>query len=147
MAGPHHVVNPEGLAPPVGFAHAVVAAPGRVVCLGGQTGCLPDGSIQATTVVEQFDLAAGNVVAALASCEARPEHLVQLTIYTTAMAAYRASLRGLGEAYRRHLGRHYPAMALIGVGELFDPKALVELVGVAVVPDPVSSPPRHDSSR
>jgi hypothetical protein len=30
-------------------------------------------------------------------------------------------------------------MALIGVAELFDPRALVELVGVAVVPEPDSS--------
>lgn len=133
--GSHRIVNPSGLAPPVGFAHAVAAAPGRLVHLGGQTGCLPDGSITATTVVEQFDQAAANVVAALAACGGRPDHLVQLVIYVTDIAAYRASLRDLGEVYRRHLGRHYPAMALIGVGELFDPKALVELVGVAVVPE------------
>lgn len=133
--GPHRIVNPEDLAPPVGFAHAVVAGSGRVVCLGGQTGCLPDGSIVARTLAEQFDRAAGNVAAALAAAGGRPEHLVQLTIYTTDMGAYRASLPELGSAYRRHLGRHYPAMALLGVSELFDPDALVELIGVAVVPE------------
>ncbi|MQA85594.1 MAG: RidA family protein [Streptosporangiales bacterium] len=113
----------------------MVAAPGRIVCLGGQTGSLPDGSIAAATLAEQFDRAAGNVAAALAAAGGRPEHLVQLTVYTTDMRAYRASLRDLGLAYRRHLGRHYPAMALFGVSELFDPKALVELVGVAVIPE------------
>jgi enamine deaminase RidA (YjgF/YER057c/UK114 family) len=50
------------------------------------------------------------------------------------MAEYRASLRELGAVYRRHLGRHYPAMALLGVAELFDPAAVVELVATAVIP-------------
>lgn len=131
---PHRIVNPDELAPAVGFAHAVVAASGRVVYLGGQTGSRSDGSITGTTLVEQFDRAAANVASALAACDARPEHLVQLTIYTTDMAAYRASLRDIGAAYRRHLGRHYPATALFGVRDLFDPQALVELLAVAVAP-------------
>jgi enamine deaminase RidA (YjgF/YER057c/UK114 family) len=132
---PHEVVNPPSMAPAVGFAHAVVAAPGRLVLLGGQTAQAPDGSIVGATLVEQWDRAAANLVTALAAVGARPEHLTSLVVYTTDMAAYRASLRPLGEVYRRHLGRHYPAMALLGVAELFDPAALVELVATAVVPD------------
>lgn len=131
---PHEVVNPASMAPAVGFAHAVVAAPGRLVQLGGQTAQAPDGSIVGATVAEQWDRAAANLVTALAAVGARPEHLTSLLIYTTDMAAYRASLRELGPVYRRHLGRHYPAMALLGVAELFDPAALVELVATAVVP-------------
>jgi hypothetical protein len=49
---PHRVVNPEGLAPPVGFAHAVVAAPGRTVYLGGQAAQGPDGQIVGMTLIE-----------------------------------------------------------------------------------------------
>jgi enamine deaminase RidA (YjgF/YER057c/UK114 family) len=132
---PHDIVNPAGMAPAVGFAHAVAAAAGRLVLLGGQTAQAPDGSIVGTTVAEQWDVAGSNLVAALAAVGGRPEHLTALTIYTTRMAEYRASLRELAGVYRRHLGRHYPAMALIGVAELFDPAAVVELVATAVVPD------------
>ena len=135
-ATPHRVVNPEGLAPPVGFAHAVVAAPGRTVYLGGQAAQGPDGAIKGATMAEQFDLAAANLVAALAAAGGVPEHLVSLHVYTTEVAAYRAALAELGAAYRRHLGRHYVATALFEVAGLFDPQALVELVGTAVVPDP-----------
>ncbi|MFL6138428.1 MAG: RidA family protein [Frankiaceae bacterium] len=136
MSGtPHQIVNPPSMAPAVGFAHAVVAAPGRLVMLGGQTAQAPDGSIAGTTLVEQWDRAAANLVTALDAVGARPEHLTSLVICTTDMAAYRSSLPEIGEAYRRHLGRHYPAMALIGVRELFDPAALVELVATAIVPD------------
>jgi enamine deaminase RidA (YjgF/YER057c/UK114 family) len=132
---PHRVVNPEGLAPPAGFAHAVVAAPGRTVYLGGQAAQGPDGRIVGDGIVEQFELAAGNLVAALAAAGGTPEHLVSLHIYTTDVDAYRAGLGELGAAYRRHLGRHYVATALFEVAGLFDPQALVELVGIAVIPD------------
>jgi enamine deaminase RidA (YjgF/YER057c/UK114 family) len=134
MTTPHRVVNPAGLAPPAGFAHAVVAAPGRTVYLGGQAAQTADGRIAGATLVEQFEVAAGNLVAALAAAGGAPEHLVSLHIYTTEIGAYRASLGELGAAYRRHLGRHYVATALFEVAGLFDPQALVELVGIAVVP-------------
>ena len=132
---PHRVVNPEGLAPPVGFAHAVVAAPGRTVYLGGQTAQGPDGAIRGATLAEQFELAAANLVAALAAAGGGPQHLVSLHVYTTEADVYRATLGELGAVYRRHLGRHYVATALFEVAGLFDPAAKVELVGVAVVPD------------
>jgi enamine deaminase RidA (YjgF/YER057c/UK114 family) len=132
---PHELVNPPDLAPPVGFSHAVVAAPGRVVYLGGQAGIRPDGSIDPdTTLIEQFDLALANLVTTLRAAGAGPEHLVTLTVYATDAEQYRKDLRELGSIYRRHLGRHYPAMAFFEVKGLFDPVALVELTGVAVVP-------------
>jgi enamine deaminase RidA (YjgF/YER057c/UK114 family) len=92
------------------------------------------------TLIEQFDLAAGNLVAALAAAGGAPEHLVSLHVYTTEVAVYRAALAELGAAYRRHLGRHYVATALFEVAGLFDPAAKVELVGIAVVPDREEQP-------
>ena len=62
------------------------------------------------------------------------DDLVSLQVFVTDLAAYRASMRELGSVWRAHFGRRYPAMAVLGVTELFDPKALVELVGVAVIP-------------
>ncbi len=135
MTGPHRIVNPAGLAPPSGFAHAVVAAPGRTVYLGGQAAQAPDGSIAGRGVVEQFEVAAGNLVTALAAAGGRPEHLVSMQIFVTSAAAWRAALGELGAAWRRHLGRHYPAVSLFEVAGLFDPAAEVELVATAVVPD------------
>jgi enamine deaminase RidA (YjgF/YER057c/UK114 family) len=130
----HEIVNPSSLAEPAGFAHAVVAAPGRTVYLGGQTAQNRAGEIVGTTIAEQFDVAAGNVITALAAAGGKPEHLVSLMIYVTDVPSYRAALAELAPVYRRHFGRHYPAIALLGVAELFDPTALLELVGTAVVP-------------
>jgi enamine deaminase RidA (YjgF/YER057c/UK114 family) len=120
------IVNPPELPDPRGFAHAVV---GRgAVYLGGQIG---DGD----TISEQFDSAAQKIVTALRAAGGEPEHLVSLVVYVTDMNEYRASLHELGEVWRRHFGRRYPAMALIGVSALFEPAAKVELMGVAVLPD------------
>lgn len=131
---PHDIHNPPALLPPVGFSHAVVAVPGRTVYLGGQTGhrsdaTLPDG------LVAQFDQAVANLVTALAAAGGRPEHLTSIQVFVTSAETYRAGAGELGAVYRRHLGRHYPAMALFEVARLFDPDALVELVAIAVVPD------------
>jgi enamine deaminase RidA (YjgF/YER057c/UK114 family) len=131
----HEPVNPPELSPAVGFSHVMVAAPGRTVYLGGQTAQRPDGSIAAETLAEQFDLALANLVTALRAVGGEPEHLVSMTIYTTDAAEYRARLPELGQLYRRHLGKHYPAMAFFEVKGLFDPAALVELVCTAVIPD------------
>jgi enamine deaminase RidA (YjgF/YER057c/UK114 family) len=121
---------------PVGFSHAVVPADGRTVYLAGQTGHRADGALAGDTLVEQFDQALANVVGALAGAGGRPEHLVRVHIYVTDADDYRGRLRALGDAWRRHLGAHYPAVALFEVSGLFDPVARVELVGTAVVPEP-----------
>jgi enamine deaminase RidA (YjgF/YER057c/UK114 family) len=118
------IVNPPDLPEPVGFAHAVVAD--RTIHLGGQIG-------EGETLAEQFDSAAGRIVKAMRAAGAEPDDLVSLVVYTTAIDEYRAATTELGEAWRRHFGRRYPAMALVGVTALMDPKAMVELMGVAVV--------------
>jgi enamine deaminase RidA (YjgF/YER057c/UK114 family) len=118
------IVNPPELPEPVGFAHAVVA--GGAVYLGGQTG-------EGASIVEQFDSAAGKLVTALRAAGGEPDGLVSLVVYTTDIKEYRASTRELGEAWRRHFGRRYPAMALIGVSALLEPEARVELMGVAAL--------------
>lgn len=131
----HRIVTAPGLAEPIGYAHAVVAAPGRTVYLGGQIAQGPDGTVRGDTVVEQFDVAAANLVAALAAAGGRPDDLVSLLVFVTDVAEYRASLGDLGAVWRRHFGTRYPAVALVGVAELFEPEARVELVGTAVVAD------------
>lgn len=131
----HRFLNPAGLAPPVGFSHVALPAPGRLVFLAGQTAHLADGSLAGTTVAEQFTAAAANVVAALAAGGARPADVVWLQIFVTDVDAYHDALKTIGAAYRDAFGAHYPPMALFGVSRLFDPAAMVELMAIAVVPE------------
>jgi enamine deaminase RidA (YjgF/YER057c/UK114 family) len=131
----NEIVTAPELAPPVGYAHAVVgAAGGRTVHLGGQTALGRDGAIRGDTLVEQFDVAAANVLAALRAAGGEPEHLVQMLVFVTDVAEYKASLSELGTVWKRRFGRRYPAMGLFGVTALFDEAARVELVATAVIP-------------
>jgi len=132
--GPHRKINPPTLPPPVGFSHAVVASPGSTVYLGGKAGHRADGVLAGEGLVEQFDQACANVVEALRAAGGGPDHLVSMNIFVTDAETYRSSLGPLGEIYRRHFGRHYPALALFEVTGLFDPAARIELSCVAVLP-------------
>ncbi len=129
------VVNPPEMAKAVGFSHAVVAGPGRTVYLAGQVAFDPDSRVVGDTWVEQFDVAMGNLMTALEGAGARPEHMVWMQIFTVDVPAYRAARAELGPIYQRHMGRHYPAMSLLGLSELADEGALLEITGIAVIPD------------
>ncbi|MCI0424990.1 MAG: RidA family protein [Actinobacteria bacterium] len=132
----HSLFDPEGLPPATGFSYGALSTGGRLLHIAGMTGLASDGSL-AETIVEQFTVASRGVARVITEAGGAPGDLVSLTIYTTDVDLYVASLEPIGVAYREVFGRHFPPMALIGVARLFDPRALVELVGVAVVPDQV----------
>lgn len=129
-----HRINPDGLARPSGFSHAVVAEGTRLVFLAGQTAMDADGAIVPGDVVEQFERALGNLLAALAAAGGTPGQLTSLTVYIVDMDDYRGRARDIGAVWRRLAGRDYPAMAGVGVARLWDPEALVEVQGWAVLP-------------
>jgi len=128
-------VNPPELGRPSGFSHAVVSTPGRLVFLAGQTAYDGTGTIVGDDVVVQFEQALGNLLTALRAAGGGPEHLTSLTIYATDLACYRARGKEIGLIWRRLAGPRYPAMAAIGVSELWDNAALIEVQGVAVIAD------------
>jgi enamine deaminase RidA (YjgF/YER057c/UK114 family) len=125
-------VNPADLAPPSGFAHAVVGT-GTFVFLAGQTALDREGRIAGEGVVEQFEIALSNLLASLREAGGRPDQLASLTVYIVDMDDYREHAREIGDVWRRLVGRDYPAMAGIGVARLWDSDALVEVQGVAIV--------------
>jgi enamine deaminase RidA (YjgF/YER057c/UK114 family) len=89
-------VNPPSLAAPSGFAHAIVATGGQVVFLAGQTALNAAGEITGDTVVEQFERALTNLLAALAAAGGRPADLTSLTVYAVDLAGYREHGREIG---------------------------------------------------
>jgi enamine deaminase RidA (YjgF/YER057c/UK114 family) len=127
-------VNPPELATPRGFSHAVVGS-GRVVFLAGQTALDAEGRIVGDTVIEQFDRALSNLLAALAAAGGTPAELAGLTIYIVDVEDYRANARAIGGVWKRLVGDTYPAMAAVGVARLWDEEALVEVQGYAILPD------------
>ena len=125
-------VNPESLARAAGFTHAV-KADGPAVYLAGQTALDADGRLIEGDVVAQFEQALGNLLEALRAAGGRPDQLVSLTIYVVRIERYKKRTREIGEVWRRLVGTDYPAMALVEVSRLWDPEALVEIQGAAVI--------------
>ena len=130
----HTILQPEGWAKPVGYANGV-AARGRTIFVGGQVGWTGQGQFETDDFVGQVRQTLENIVAVLAAGGARPEHITSMSWYFTSKAEYLANLRGIGEAYREVIGRHYPAMAAMQVMALVEDRAKVEIQATAVVPD------------
>lgn len=133
MTSRHHLFDPDGLPEAIGFSYGALPEPGRTLHIAGITGHRGDGTI-ASDLVSQFSEACQSVARVIQAAGGAPHDLVKLTIYTTEIGEYRANLGPLGAAYREVFGKHYPPMALLGIDELFDPEAVVELLAVAVVP-------------
>ena len=129
----HTVLQPPGWPRPRGYANGI-AATGRLVVTGGVVGWdaaerFPDG------LPAQFEQLLTNTLAILAEAEAAPEHIVRMTWYVVSRDAYLAALPEIGAAYRRLMGRNFPAMAVVQVVALVEPAALIEIETTAVVPE------------
>ena len=124
-----HLITPTTLAVPVGFAHGVLAE--GVVYLGGQTAMDAEGRIVDGDIVDQFRRALQNVLATLAAAGGVPTDIVSLTIYLTDVSEYQRRGRDIGKVWKELVGDWYPAMAGVGVTQLWQPEALVEIQGIA----------------
>jgi enamine deaminase RidA (YjgF/YER057c/UK114 family) len=125
-------LQPKRWPKPKGYANGIKAR-GSFIFVGGMVGWdererFPKG------FVPQARQALQNVVAVLAEGGGRPQHVVRLTWYVLDMDEYLAARRALGAAYRAVMGDHYPAMALVQVGRLFEPEARLEIEATAVLP-------------
>ena len=128
------IVNPEELGAPRGWNNGMLAQEGgRTLFIAGQTALDASGRVAAADFVTQFDQALGNVLAVLGAAGGEPRDIGRFTIYVTDMGQYRGSLKPLGQVYRRRMGTHYPAMALVEVRSLVDANALVEIEATAVL--------------
>lgn len=128
------LVNPPELARPIGYAHAAVGR-GTVIALGGQIGWNAESKLVSSEFLPQFEQALANLVVALRAAGGQPEHLASVRIYVTDKKKYLACVKEIGAAWRTHVGKHYPAMALLQVADLLEDGALVEIEGMAVVPE------------
>ena len=127
-------ILPPGWPRPKGYSNGV-AARGEVLAIAGMIGWDAQEKLVSAEFVPQFRQALENVRAVVDAAGGAPEHIVSLTIYVTDKRAYCAALPEVGEVYRDVLGRNYPAMALVQVADLLEPGALVEIQGLAVLPE------------
>jgi enamine deaminase RidA (YjgF/YER057c/UK114 family) len=85
-------------------------------------------------LVEQFEQALDNVMAVVRAAGGEPANVARMTVYVLDREEYAERRSELGAAYRRVMGRHFPAMALLEVSGLLEPGARVEVEATAVLP-------------
>jgi len=127
------ILQPPGWARAKGFSNGI-AAQGNLVFIAGQIGWTGDCRWEARDFAGQFRQAIKNILAVLAEANGKPEHIVRLTWYVLDKQEYLDSLKGVGEAYRELMGRHYPTMAVVQVSGLVENEARLEIEATAVVP-------------
>ncbi|TXH68314.1 MAG: RidA family protein [Thiothrix sp.] len=130
----HEFLHPKHWKPAIGYANGVVAK-GRIVFLGGHIGWNAQQEFETDDFVEQIEQTLKNIVEVLHEAKAKPEHLVRLTWYITDKREYLANLREIGRVYKRVLGAHFPAMAMVQVVALIEDRAKVEIEATAVIPE------------
>jgi enamine deaminase RidA (YjgF/YER057c/UK114 family) len=128
------LINPESLGAPKGYSNGVLAdAGGRLLLVAGQIGWNNEQTIVSDNFVEQFDRALANVVAVVTEAGGTPQQIARLVIYVTDKREYIDRREEVGQAYRAHLGKHFPAMALVEVKGLLADEAKVEIEAIAVL--------------
>jgi enamine deaminase RidA (YjgF/YER057c/UK114 family) len=120
------VVEVPGWPKPKGYVNGAITE-GRLLHVAGQVGWGADQKFASADFVGQFAQALDNVLAVVRAAGGAPEGVARMTVYVTDLAAYRASLRALGPVWRERFGKHFPAMALVGVAGLVEQGALVEI--------------------
>ena len=129
------VINPQSLGAPSGYSNGLLTdAGGRLLFIAGQIAWNEKQQIVSDDFVEQFDRALENVIAVVNGAGGKATDIARLVMYVTNKIEYRERTREVGERYRKHMGKHFPARVLVQVAGLVDDAAKIEIEGMAVLP-------------
>jgi enamine deaminase RidA (YjgF/YER057c/UK114 family) len=125
-------INPESLARPRGYSHGMKGR-GDVLFVAGQIDWDRGGVLVSDDLVAQFGQALDNVLDVVWAAGGAPENVARMVLYVTDKKDYVARAKDIGAEYRRRMGKHYPAMALVEVKSLLEDGAKVEIEAVALL--------------
>jgi enamine deaminase RidA (YjgF/YER057c/UK114 family) len=129
------IINPPGWKRPRGYANAIVLPAGRALFVAGIVGWNEAEQFTSDDFADQFRQALANIKTCVEAAGSSVNCIGRMTVYVTDKREYVAALSSLGGAWREIMGSHYPAMALIEVNGLLEPRARVEIEATGVVPD------------
>lgn len=127
-------IQPEGWRRPKGYSNGILAQ-GRILFVSGQVGWDENEEFQSDVFHEQWDKTLENVLAVVRAAGVGPERIARMTIYIKDKRDYLGQIEQVGEAWKRHMGRSYPAMAMVQVADLIEDRALVEIEATCVLPE------------
>ncbi|WP_341212365.1 RidA family protein [uncultured Limimaricola sp.] len=129
----HEIIHPEGWAPARGYANGVMTPEGHLF-VGGQIGWTADQVFESQDFIGQMEQALRNILAVVEAAGGGPEHITRLTWFVIDKREYLARQKEVGAAYRRVLGRNFPAMTMVIVAGLVEDEALLEIEATAAIP-------------
>ena len=128
------VIESEKLPAPMrggAFSAGVEAPAGRTVYVSGQVAMDAEGNVVGEgDAGAQTEKVLENVRVVLEEAGGGFDHIVKVTVFITDMAFYDE----IHEVRRRHFAEPYPASSMVEVSALIDPRLLVEVEAVAVIP-------------
>ena len=128
------LINPDALGAPSGYSHGVLAdGGGKLLFVAGQIAWDQNQKIVSDDFVEQFDKALANVITVVKAAGGESTNIVRVVVYVANKQEYLAQTKAVGERYRKHMGKHFPAMVLVQVASLLDDAAKVEIEAMAVI--------------
>ena len=130
--------NPPSLMKPVGFSHAAETRGGRMLFLAGQVAKDRDGRVVGKgDLVAQFRRVCENLKTLVTAAGGRLTDVAKLTIYVLDAGEFKRQGEPIGVVYREYFGKHFPAMTLVGVRDLYDAPegCLIEIDGFACLPE------------
>jgi enamine deaminase RidA (YjgF/YER057c/UK114 family) len=126
-------INPASLGAPRGYSNGVLTEGGRLLFIAGQIAWNEQQQIVSEDLVAQFDRALANVISVVTEAGGTPDQIARLILYVTDKKDYQRRMKEIGERYRVHMGKHFPAMVLVEVKSLLDDAAMIEIEGLAVL--------------
>lgn len=126
------IVQPQGWKRPRGYSNGM-AGRGELLAVAGQIGWNADEQFESDVFADQFHQALSNVMAVVTAAGGSASDIISLTIYVTDKSEYVGEIQRVGAAYRELLGKHFPAMALVEVAGLLEPRAKVEIQALATL--------------
>ena len=128
------LIYPASLGTPRGYSNGVLTdGSGRLLFVAGQIGWDEKQTVVSDDFVAQFNRALANIVTVVTEAGGSPQQIARLVIYVTNKREYVERREEVGQSYRAHLGKHFPAMVLVEVKSLLDDKAKVEIEAVALL--------------
>jgi enamine deaminase RidA (YjgF/YER057c/UK114 family) len=135
LSGRVHPIQPRNWPRPHGYANGILVPAGReLLFVAGMIGWDEHQKLVPGGLVQQFEQALRNVLVVVEEAGGRAEDTVRMLVFVTDRDGYLAARTEIGDAWRRVMGKHYPAMALVQVAGLVEHGAVVEIEAVAAIP-------------
>ncbi len=123
-------IHPEDWTPALGYANGMLAPDGTLY-IGGQIGWNENKEFVAKDFIGQVEQSLLNIRTVVEAAGGEAADIARLTWYVKDKAEYLAHQSEIGQAYRRIMGRHFPAMSMLVISDLIEDEALIEIEATA----------------